>query len=367
MLLLRVYLKFHSNSSYAFYYQSMSEKALKVSVHVIAWLVFFTLPFVLFPKMNIRLDILIMGMLPNVVLVAYFYTNLHVFVPRFLLKNKKLIFIVITVSSAIFISLLLPHPDMKHHINGQIRSEHFNTFRNQDMPPRPKFFLPFVSISFFLLVFILSTGIKLLEELFDARQKKQLAETAKSKAELAALKAQINPHFLFNTLNGIYSLSIEQSPKTSDAIMRLSGMMRYILTESESEYVPLSVEIDYLKQYIELQELRLTDKTNVAITIDGNFTGLNIAPLLLEPFVENAFKYGISTSDTSTIEININSKNSKILFSIQNRSFTIGVDTSKMGIQNVRQRLQLLYPNKHQLIITELNGFYNVELEINTL
>ena len=345
----------------------MNEKVLKVSVHVIAWLVFFTLPFVLLPKMSIRLDMLVMGLLPNLVLIVYFYTNLHIFVPRFLLKNKRLVFIIITIISAILISLLLPHPDMKHHIDGQMRPEHFEKFNNNEMPPRPKFFLPFVSISLFLLVFILSTGIKLLEELFDARQKKQLAETAKSKAELATLKAQINPHFLFNTLNGIYSLSIENSPKTSDAIMRLSGMMRYILTESESEFVPLSVELDYLKQYIELQELRLTDKTKVLISFEGDFTDLTIAPLLLEPFVENAFKYGVSTSETSVIEININIDNSKILFSVKNRSFSNGVDTSKMGIQNVRQRLQLLYPQKHQLSITQLDGFYNVELEINTL
>jgi len=344
----------------------MNEKLLKIGVHTIAWIVFFMLPFVLFPKMNIRLDMLVMSLLPNLVLVAYFYINLNFLVPRYLLKKRNLLFFLFTILAITLYILLTPHPDFKQHIPPGIHMDQMKEFNQNNMPPRPNLFIPFISISLFLLVFALSTGIKILEELFDAKQKKQFAETAKSKAELATLKSQINPHFLFNTLNGIYSLSIENSPKTPDAIMRLSGMMRYILTESESEFVPLQIEIDYLKQYIELQELRITNKTKVHFSIEGIIENIKIAPLLIEPFIENAFKYGVSVSDESNIEIAIKTHKSDILFSIRNRLCNFGESGSKLGIANVKQRLQILYPNSHQLSIKNQDGFFIVTLEIKT-
>jgi len=339
----------------------MNEKALKISVHFIAWLAFFMLPFVLFPKLNIRFDMVLMGILPNLVLVAYFYLNLHVLVPRYLLKKKYLLFLFFSLLIPVVIVLLFPH--QKPHFEAHQIPEHFIN----EPRPRPHGFMPLMPILIFLLVFTLSTGIKLLEELFDARQKKQIAETAKSKAELATLKAQINPHFLFNTLNSIYSLSIENSSKTPDAIMRLSGMMRYLLTESESEFVPLSVEVDYLIQYIELQKLRLTDKTTVNFTVEGDDDNVQIAPLLLEPFVENAFKYGISAHEQSEIIILLQITGSQIAFSVHNQLFDIVVPTSKLGINNVKQRLQLVYPNRHSLTITDTHGYFNVLLEIQTI
>jgi len=339
----------------------MNEKTLKVGIHVISWIVFFMLPFGLFPKMNIRIDMLAISMLPNLLLVAYFYANLHFFVPRFLLKRENVLFLLVTIFAAAIYILLTPHPYFKPLIPPELKLEHLN----RDRPHHPKFFIPFISILLFLLVFILSTGVKILEELFNTRQKEQAAGTAKSNAELATLKAQINPHFLFNTLNGIYSLSIENSPKTSDAIMRLSGLMRYILTESESEYVPLSIEIDYLKQYVALQELRLTKKTKVSFTVEGDIESLKIAPLLLEPFVENAFKYGVSLLEDSEISIAIKIVNSEIQFSVRNRLFNPSVGTSKLGTNNVKQRLQIIYPSKHVLTINNLDSFYEVLLKIN--
>ena len=336
----------------------MNEKTLKISVHILAWVIFFTLPVVLFFRMNLRMDMLWLGMLPNLVLVAYFYTNLHVLVPKFLFQKKTLAFLAFTVGIAIVYALVIPHP--QHHLDPREIGEHFHRIGQ----PRPKIFMPLILILLFLFVFILSTGIKILEELFDARQKKQNAETAKSKAELANLRNQINPHFLFNTLNSIYSLSVENSPKTSDAIMRLSGMMRYVLTESESEFVPMSVEIDYLNEYIQLQELRLTEKTKVHFTIDGDFEKLQIAPLLLEPFIENAFKYGVSVREDSDIAIHIQLHETSIGFTVRNRMFDNGLSTLKMGINNVTQRLLLLYPDKHTLSIIEHDGIFEINLEI---
>ena len=227
------------------------------------------------------------------------------------------------------------------------------------------FFLPLFPTIIFLLVFILSTGLTLLEELFDAKQKKQEADNEKSKAELNSLKSQINPHFLFNTLNGIYSLSLENSPKTPEAIMKLSGLMRYALTEVDAEFVPLAAEIEYIHQYIDLQKIRITDNTEVTFTKTGDVDSWIIAPLLISPFVENAFKYGVSTNAQSWIKIAVDATNKLLSFTFENKVInTIHANNTKLGISNVKNRLLLIYPGLHELKIINDKDIFFVSLKI---
>jgi LytS/YehU family sensor histidine kinase len=189
----------------------------------------------------------------------------------------------------------------------------------------------------------------------------------KLNAEIAFLKAQINPHFLFNTLNSIYSLAITNSSKTADAVVKLSGMMRYSVSEADKEYVSLQQEVDYLNNYIQLQMLRVANRTKVTHDLGGEFEAYRIAPFLLIPFVENAFKYGVSPEEDSWLNIGLNNDNGVIKLNVRNKKACIRHDVDHntgLGIKTTQRRLQLLYPGRHSLDIIETPDEFNVLLTI---
>lgn len=196
-----------------------------------------------------------------------------------------------------------------------------------------------------------------------------ILQKEKSESELKALKQQVNPHFLFNTLNSLYALGIEENgEKTADGIAKLGTLMRYNLHDAQVDQIALSKEVDYIQKYIELQELRLTDKNKLSIQIDE--TGMDkktIAPMLLIPFIENAFKYGISPSEATIIDLKISLKKNTLVLQllntiIKNRQQKNG---NGIGISNTRQRLAKLYPDKYELIIEETANEFEVHLEID--
>ena len=234
-------------------------------------------------------------------------------------------------------------------------------------PRNPPLLSPF-HIAIFLLVFVLSTGIKVINQWLRSEQRTKEIANEKLQAELSFLKAQINPHFLFNMLNNIYALASAQSDQTAAAVMKLSSIMRYVLTEAKNDFVPLEKEILFTSHYIELQKMRLTDKTSIDFTINGDPLAREIAPLLLLPFVENAFKYGISTRERSPIHILLDIKEESLFFSISNHKHfntTLRMaDNTGIGINNTRRRLDLLYPGKYELIINDKNNEFTVHLNI---
>ncbi|HEX3024539.1 MAG TPA: sensor histidine kinase [Chitinophagaceae bacterium] len=197
---------------------------------------------------------------------------------------------------------------------------------------------------------------------------KEQIEREKINTELSFLKSQINPHFFFNTLNNIYSLAITESKDTASAVMKLSSIMRYVLTDTQNNKVPLQSEVDFITNYIDLQLVRLTDKVKVDFLTGGVLENKQIAPLLFIPFIENAFKYGISTKDESAIEIKLVAKNEAVHFSVINtivKSGNIIKDTTGIGINNVKRRLELLYQHKHKLTTAENNNQFIVHLDID--
>jgi LytS/YehU family sensor histidine kinase len=200
------------------------------------------------------------------------------------------------------------------------------------------------------------------------RLKKISAE--KMETELQFLKAQVNPHFLFNSLNSIYSLSLIKSDKTPTAVLKLSEMMRYVTDESKNEFVSMEKEIKYIDNYVELQNLRLPSATKLEYRTDIKTSYKQIAPLILIHFVENAFKHGLSASTPSTIQIDIFTTEDELSLYTANPKHNRQKPTQKedgIGLQNTINRLEFLYPNNHTLTINDTPNNYFVTLKMNLI
>ncbi|WP_018480004.1 sensor histidine kinase [Pontibacter roseus] len=200
---------------------------------------------------------------------------------------------------------------------------------------------------------------------FKAQDEKKELEKAKLTTELAFLKSQINPHFLFNTINDIYALTYQKSDLAPNALLKLSGLLRYMLRESEQERVPLSKEADYLQDVVELQKIGLKGNAYIRYSCAGNMAKNHIAPLLLISFVENAFKHGICTDPAHPIDIRLQVEGGTLLFRVYNRKNRDQKDrTGGIGLANVRRRLELLYPDRYDLGISEDEHTYTVNLTL---
>jgi hypothetical protein len=331
-----------------------------ILIHVLGCLAFLAFPVLFSPDFGdmhrlIHVDFFQRDFCVTFLLLLFFYANYYFFTPRFYIPKKYVSYLVIIVSSYLIIILL---PELLIHHHPRPRMEH--GFR----PPHRAPFFFFLNHNFlqFLIVFIFSLLLKMRERL-------KQTETEKTNAELSYLKAQINPHFLFNTLNSIYSLAILKSDKTADAIVKLAEMMRYVLNDSNVNFVLLEKELKYITNYIDLQKMRLTSNVKLSYSCIGNNYDMKIAPLVLIPFIENAFKHGVNSEENSDIEIKISISESNLELTVKNNIVTTNNNTlhkSGLGIENTRQRLHLLYPQNHQLDITEKDNLFIVHLILNT-
>lgn len=207
---------------------------------------------------------------------------------------------------------------------------------------------------------------------WDASRKQQELDQLKSlvkESELQFLKSQINPHFLFNNLNNLYAYALENSPKTPSIILELSSVLRYMLYDCKEDFVPLSKELVHLENFTRLNELQIEDRGELYFDVQGTIGNEQIAPLILSVFVENAFKHSASSlTEAIRIDVRVKIDDGQLHFECSN---TFGVNsntdqlTNGIGLQNVRKRLQLLYPLAHSLDIQQENGVYKVLLEMN--
>lgn len=285
------------------------------------------------------------------------YINLLFLIPRFLKRKKYLSFGLLQFANIILFFLLNFYTSVLLENNSVSQINMINEFIYEA-----------ILISLFISI---TTFLKLLRDWINYQEdsiKYKETQRQKLEAELKLLRGQINPHFLFNTLNNLYALSLDKSDKTPDLILKLSDLMRYMLYDCRDSYVLIDKEISFIKNYLELEKIRIGEKANVDMKVMGS-TGLqHIAPLLFIPFIENAFKHGTNRLlNHSFIKILFDlEKNGVIRFVIENtkdeKEHFIDKKYSGIGIENVKKRLSLLYPDKHSLKITDNQNIFKVEL-----
>ena len=280
--------------------------------------------------------------------IPFFYINSELLIPK--IFQKKGIWAYLLTAFGLIVLVFL-----------------FNTiiiylfFKNQYVPRTG----PTFQLLFFLAI---STAYRLISDNLKSEKEKKEQETEKLKSELSFLRSQISPHFIFNVLNSIVSLSRRKPEKVEPVVVKLSDVMRYMLYESDDAKVPVERESQYLRAYIELQQLRFGD--DIEINFQGNHLdeSQSIEPMLLIPFVENAFKHGVGMIADPIIDIDLHTENNCLIFEVKNKVNhqykEVKDGASGIGLNNVKRRLELLYPHNHQLTIKDEEGFYFVKLVI---
>ncbi|WP_421978882.1 sensor histidine kinase [Roseivirga seohaensis] len=273
-------------------------------------------------------------------LVTLWLGLFYLFIPKFFTKYQRYIIGVYAIILLYFFYVRLSAISFEDYVS------------NDKETAFALFFLP---IPFLILVWV-----------YDQWKWLKTLKADKSKAELELLKTQINPHFFFNTLNNLYSLTVKHSDKAPEVILKLSEMMRYTIYEGKKEFVPLREEVTYLENYIELHKIRYQKKVNIEFSHSIENED-QVAPLLFIILLENALKHGVeSLTDSAYVKIDLSSSNRHIRFSIENNYEPLEINESKgIGLENLKRRLELIYPKTHELNIHKTASTFAVDLKIS--
>ncbi|UJH69147.1 sensor histidine kinase [Allomuricauda sp. SCSIO 65647] len=329
-------------------------------IHIIAWICIFS-----FPLSISYLDLgeVQFGMFYRMLLnLGLLYLNYLVLVPILLLRKKTLLYVISSILVLILFNLvansMMPFAPPIERFRSVLEKGDMVRLRKM-----PHFFSSIMSLTFFMLGAVLG----LAKDYYKRDKINRQIKVQSKETELQFLKAQLNPHFLFNSLNSIYSLVRNGSNEAPEAVITLSELMRYMLYEAQEDLVPLAKEIEYIKNYVHLQLYRLSNSENVKLKISGEYSDKKISPLLLIPFVENAFKYGTDFKGKTYVDIKIQIFDDSLFFQVINGIGAYQKDelSSGIGLTNIQNRLDLLYPNDHLLKIDKKNGFHSVQLELN--
>ncbi len=343
---------------------------LIILMHLLVWIAVFLIPQLLFHRPG-STGIQISDVFFLSLMVAFFYFNYYFLVPQFLTKKKFFLYTV-SIIVLLFISFSLTYYfTVTFDANREleiIRHRHpgkdallvlHRIARNRGMG----------SVFYTFLVLAVSTSIRVTGDWYKMDKRRKEIENEKLLTELNLLKTQVNPHFFFNTLNNIYSLAIQKSEKTPEAIVKLSQLMRYVIYDTDKDRVPLGKEIDYIRNYIELEKLRLRDNVEIRFIVEGNTADKLIEPLLLLPYIENAFKHGIDHQKHCTISIRISIQDSKLSLSVENpvpaKADQKAPGKQGIGRYNAERRLQLLYGENYKLETTVTDAVFHVKLILN--
>jgi two-component system, LytTR family, sensor kinase len=355
-------------------------KKINILIHLLVWTIILGIPLYFFKRWDVGKDFFLVYYIGNVINGIIFYTNYLVLVPKYFFSDRKHRYY---LSVLLFLALLYFISDSSNeyvfkHVPGKNDTEEMNRHQEEKDhagPPRPFVKPPFREIHLFnyaitslFLVFI-SLGMRVLERHSQTEKLQKELEKEKLNSELAFLKNQVSPHFFFNTLNNIYSLISINAEDSQKAVLRLSKLMRYLLYDSEHGNTRLSNEIDFMNNYIDLMKLRMSKKINLTVKFPEKYDDVNIPPLIFVPFIENAFKHGISYREKSFIDISMTAEDGSVLFRcansiVQNREPEDSGHTG-IGLENVTKRLNLLFPGKHEIKINKSDKEFEVLLQIN--
>lgn len=358
---------------------------VKIGLHISLWAIYFLLNYILLKSywVNIKPDFLLVD---TAIYMIIFYVSYLVLIPVFLFRRKTLLFIL----------CLLPLFFGAFYLKKEFRRWHFQKQMKEEIRQAPgvtqgghEYRIPrrlpatgmrapgqsnslisardLSSFSGIFIVFLASLSISFIERWRKDEKAKSEREKERTSAELKYLKQQINPHFLFNSLNSIYSMTISQPSPASDAILKLSSILRYMLYAADNEKVSLRNEMEVVQNYLELQKLRLTNKVTVNFSMAGSDQNFQIEPHILIPLLENAFKYGADNITESFIDIAIVISDQKLEFTVRNKIVLRPAtdQDSGIGLKNIARRLELLYPQKYQFHINEKDDIFTVNLIID--
>ncbi len=296
-------------------------------------------------------------------LLLFFYFNYYCLIPKFYFSNKTIPYFGIIILFLLFFLWISNHFDHPERNFLDFRAK--MPLHDKKFPPIPpdfdKFKGPPTQYNHTILVYLIGVASSLL---FAINNQLRKVEKEKMQSELSFLKAQINPHFLFNTLNSIYALAIKKSDKTADAVVQLSELMRYIITNANDDVIALDKEINYINNFVELQKTRLGNTVNINYEVQGNQYGKCITPLILISFIENAFKHGVNPNQDSEIKISIRMDEENLHLFVSNNKVKSNASESGIGLQNTIERLVHLYPDTHELTIDDNQESYSVTLKI---
>lgn len=345
---------------------SKNKQILTPLIHLMAWGLFFSIPFFTFWRDSYGdtgLKLLHNGV-TLVSLLTVFYLNFFILTEKLLFRHKIGEYVMYNVLLVLTMGYLV------HLCKEALPQIHFDHRR---MPP-PDGFSPMIMLFFkdifpLLITLALSIAVKMTGKWYELEMRNQEGEKRRTEAELLNLRQQLNPHFLFNTLNNIYALIAISPDKAQTVVHDLSKLLRYVLYENNDEKVLLSHELEFIVNYVELMRIRLTSDVEVRMKVESvNDRGLEIAPMLFITLVENAFKHGISPNKHSVVDIDIHTtEDKKVMCRIQNSLFPkdeTDRSGSGIGLENLRRRLAILYPDKHTMTNTIDNDMYRFELII---
>ncbi|MFZ4548306.1 MAG: sensor histidine kinase [Bacteroidales bacterium] len=332
------------------------KRKLKVFFHLSSWLLFMLLSMVFYANFWSWNMAILRGIMISMVFMAVFYVNIRLLIPYLYITKRYFLYLVASlILLAVYFGIRVIYRDYI-----------FETPANILLVEKP-FQSEFLIVTSFLFIYSLSIFYALGENYYIVTARNREILRQRDESELRMLKAQVNPHFLFNTLNNLYSLAYTRSEKTPAAIMALSEIMRYLIYEVGAPQVLAENEVRFLENYIELEKLRIEEPDKVSLVIEKPSKGLMVSPLVFINFIENAFKHGnIDTDPEGFIQVFLAFRPGVILFTCENSISQLEAEKKPggMGLTNARSRLSLVYPGKTDLKINQTGLVYSVFLTI---